>query len=134
MIWQAAKGHPYLLTGVGMWIVFNVGVCAFSKSYAVERGYLASLRSLHAEAERLQSEGGTDLQWKEFHERGKQELERMVESLSKSASAAEPARQHLLWAAQDLLKWVSNKGGASKDSKSLYERHLQFAEKSLDKR
>jgi hypothetical protein len=118
---------------VAVWLGINGALLvAWTQSYATERKYFATLRSLEAESKELQTGSATAQDWKAFRDRVKRTLAPMVADLKRRASASEPIRQHLLWAARDQFPKCAQPGTReNSESERLYQRHMQVVEQEL---
>ena len=58
---------------------------------------------MSGEVHELRAKSASDGEWQAFRQRSQLTLAAMVKDLKGSASAAEPIRQHLLWAARDVM-------------------------------
>jgi hypothetical protein len=86
------------------WILINVLYLTFwAQPYGRERRYLQTLQGISAEVQELRARTASDAEWRELAQRTRVALAPIVSDLKKSASAAEPGRQQLLWAARDLI-------------------------------
>jgi hypothetical protein len=86
------------------WILLNVLFLTFwPQSYARERRYTEALRAIEAEVQELRAKPATDEEWKQLIEQTRTTLAPIVSDLKKSASASEPIKQQLFWAASDLI-------------------------------
>jgi hypothetical protein len=98
------RAHWDIGVGLAAWILINVLYLAFwAQPYGRERRYLQTLQGISAEVQELRGRTASDADWREFTQRTRVTLAPIVSDLKKSASASEPARQQLLWAARDLI-------------------------------
>jgi hypothetical protein len=101
---ELMHAHWDIGAALGGWILLNVAFLSlWPQSYARERQYLQSLEAISAEVQDLRHKPTTDAEWSQFTQRTRATLEPMVKDLKKSASASEPVRQQLLWAARDVI-------------------------------
>jgi hypothetical protein len=98
------RAHWGIGAGLAAWILINVLYLTFwAQPYGRERRYLQTLQGISAEAQELRTRTASEADWREFAQRTRVALAPIVSDLKKSASASEPARQQLLWAARDLI-------------------------------
>jgi hypothetical protein len=98
------RAHWDIAAAVAAWVLLNVFYVAFwPQPYGRERRYLETLQAIIAEVQELRARPASDGEWREFTERTRGALAPIVSDLKKSASASEPVRQQLLWAARDVI-------------------------------
>jgi hypothetical protein len=109
-----------------------VVLVSWSRSYATERKYFATLRSLEAEMDALQVRDPSPREWAALRARVKETLAPIVQDLKKQASASEPVRQHLLWAARDQLpRLIGTRTPEMEELERLYKRHMRLVEEEF---
>jgi hypothetical protein len=98
------RAHWDIAAAVAAWVLLNVFYVAFwPQPYGRERRYLETLQAINAEVQELRARPASDGEWRELTERTRVALAPIVRDLKKSASASEPVRQQLLWAARDVI-------------------------------
>jgi hypothetical protein len=98
------RAHWDIAAAVAAWVLLNVFYVAFwPQPYGRERRYLETLQAINAEVQELRARSASDGEWRELTDRTRVALAPIVSDLKKSASASEPVRQQLLWAARDLI-------------------------------
>jgi hypothetical protein len=130
---QFIRDNRDLAIGVAVWVLINVAILvAWTQSYATERKYIATLRSLEAKAKALQGHDASGQDWAAFRAHVKQTLAPIVADLNKRASASKPICQHLLWVARDQFpKCVGPQNGERSEAERFYQRHMQVVEEEL---
>jgi hypothetical protein len=117
---------------VAVWLVINVVILvAWTEPYTTERRYFATLRSLEAEVKALRDRDASGQDWTALRARGQRRLIPMVADLEKTANASEPIRQHILWAARDLIPKLMRPDAPDKDVARLYRNHMKIVEREL---
>jgi hypothetical protein len=132
---QFIRDNCDLVVAVAFWLFINCAILvACSQSYSTERKYFATLRSLEMETKVLQARHASSEEWAALRAHVKQTLAPIVQDLKKRASATEPMRQHLLWAARDHFpKCVGPQTREMEELVRLYERHIQVVDEELAK-
>jgi hypothetical protein len=124
--------REYAIAAVA-WLLFNaIIIFVFLQSYATERAYYSTLRSLAAEAKALQARDASPQEWAALRACAKQTLAPIIQDLTKRASAAEPIRQHLLWAARDFPKLLGPPVKEMQEPERLFDRHMQLVDEDLE--
>lgn len=130
---DALRSNRDLVVIIGVWILANAAVLGWwSQEYRTERKYRAVLRGFETDVKALQDRDASPAEWSELRQRVKQTLAPMVADLKRSASASEPVRQHLLWAARDQFpKLVGPETAERKTTRRLYEKQMQLVDAEL---
>jgi hypothetical protein len=125
--------HWDLAAGIAIWAMVNLAFVLFwPGSYAQERRDLETLKQMSVKVQELRAKQASDVEWREFRERALPKLQAMAKDLKSSASAAEPIRQHLLWAARDAMpKTLGPTDRERSEQDKLLARHLQNVEQEL---
>jgi hypothetical protein len=133
---QLVHDHRDLVIALAVWLLINsVILVGWLESYATERKYFATLRSLEAETTALQAHDGSPREWAALRVRVKKTLAPIVQDLKKQASASEPVRQHLLCAARDHFpRLVGPRTREMEELERLYKRHMSLVEQELARR
>ncbi len=122
-----------LVAGILVCAVVNVVLWNWlDPFYGTERRYFHVLAGIAQQAREARE------QKLESAERGRmaaaaaKELKPIVDDLKKTASASEPIRQHLLWAAKDQLpKLFSDSGKGTSECEAIFQRHMHEAGRLL---
>lgn len=129
---QFVNDNREILVAVAVWGLLNLGVLvAWSDPYATERKYFTTMRRLEEEAHSLQSRNASAEEWKDLEFKAKETLAPIVADLKKTASASQPIRQHLLWAARDQMPKIIQPDRRETEVDRLYENHMQIVEDQL---
>lgn len=126
-----------LMAAAVLFVAINALLLAMSQPRdSEERRYLEILRGLHQEIGQLQRRGASATEWQEFRLRSERKLQPVLADLERTASAANPIRQHLLWAGRDhLLEMLSQATPtptvAVDDDTAAFEQHLELVESKL---
>jgi hypothetical protein len=97
------RANWQICAAIFAWILLNVAYVAWPEPYSRERRYLETLRAIEADVQALRAKPASSEEWKEFVAQTKTTLAPIVSDLKKSASASEPIRQQLFWAARDVI-------------------------------
>jgi hypothetical protein len=101
---ELVRTHWDVGAGAAALVLLNVLYLAFwPQPYERERRYLQTLQAVSGEVQELRAKSASDADWRHLAERTRVALAPIVSDLKKSASASEPVRQQLLWAARDLI-------------------------------
>jgi hypothetical protein len=101
---ELVRTHWDVGAGAAALVLLNVLYLAFwPQPYERERRYLQTLQAVSGEVQELRAKSASDADWRQLAERTRVALAPIVSDLNKSASASEPVRQQLLWAARDLI-------------------------------
>jgi hypothetical protein len=130
---QMARDNRGIFVAVALWGLLNVcALLAWSDPYATERKYFTSMRRLEGEIHALQSRDASPEEWNSLRAKVKETLAPIVADLKKTASASQPLRQHLLWAARDQLpKLVRPPDHESQEIERFYRSHMENVERQL---
>lgn len=108
---------------------FNVALWFFlDPFYSTERRYLQVLTEAGQKARDARAKGLDGAERARLSATVVRDVKPMVESLRKTATASQPIRQHLLWAAENQLpKLFSGSGNELEQSDAIFQRHLHEA-------
>jgi hypothetical protein len=113
---SAVRKNPDVVVALSMLVLINSFLFLFwSAADAKERRYLAMLQQIRADVGQLRGRSASDKEWQEFGKQSRLILAPIVQDLKKSASAAQPSRQELLWAARDILPKTFGPPSAGRD-------------------
>lgn len=119
--------HPWLVA-VGVAGLVGIGVL-YRPQTDNERKYSDQLWSIWVEFVQLREDEVPPAQWREFAQRVEKQTAPVVAELSRTASPAQPASRHLLWAARDSLPEMIREGPTdSRHAEQQFQEHLRSAE------
>jgi hypothetical protein len=133
---ELMHAHWDVGAALGAWILLNVAFLSFwPQPYSRERDYLHTLEAINTEVQDLRQKPATEAEWGQFGQRTRVVLEPMIKDLKKSASAAEPVRQQLLWAARDVIPRTFGPRNKERDEQDRMARqYLDGVQRQLDDR
>jgi hypothetical protein len=99
--------------------------------YSTERRHYTTLRRLEDEIHELRFQNAPPEDCVALRAKAKDDLERMIAHLKNSASASQPVRQHLLWAARDQMPKLIRLERADKEGERVYKKQMQFVGESV---
>ncbi len=132
-IWALLRGNGEIVAAIVVWALVNAVVLGWwSLEYRTERRYAATLHRLAQRVAELRSRAASAEEWNALRKQVKEQLDPMVSDLKRSASASQPIRQHLLWAARDHFPaMVGPSSAATKEAEQHFRQHMQIAEEQL---
>jgi len=122
-----------ILVGVLVWAIANVAVWnVLDPLQSTERRYFQILSDAAQKARDARAQGLDQADRGRIAASVIQEIKPIVADLKKTASASEPIRQHLLWAAKDQLpKLFSANGKELDECDAIFQRHMYEAGRRL---
>jgi hypothetical protein len=114
---------------VGLAAAVIVGTLAAYLAFAgLERAYYGVLDEVWRDLRGLRARSATEDEWSQFSAAAREKIQPIIKDLKRTAHADAPARQHLLWAAEDyLLPMLDDAREAPSESERRFAEHLAEA-------
>jgi hypothetical protein len=127
------RGEWPIVVGVVAWAGINLAMwIVLDPFHRTERNYFDKLTKAAQQARDARAKGLDDASRGRIAAAVIQQMKPVVEELKQSASASEPIRQHLLWAAKDQLpRLFSADGKALAECDGIFQRHMYEAGRRL---
>jgi hypothetical protein len=133
---SAFRRNVDLLVAATLLVALNAILFAtMQPPLASERKYFDALRGIRDEFHSLGQRKTSPDEWRDFRARAEGALEPIIKDLEKTADAAHPIRQHLLWAGRDNLAEMLSRAGqpvpnlaAVDEDRLLFEQHMEWLE------
>ncbi|MGE3314843.1 MAG: DUF4339 domain-containing protein [Planctomycetaceae bacterium] len=131
------RNQDLLAAGVLLVALNAILFAAMRPALSQEQKYFANLQGIVDELDHLSRRPTSAEEWQEFRTRAEASLQPMVRNLEESAGAAQPIRQHLLWAGRDhLMEMLAQAGrpaapGTVDDERRLFDEHMGWLQRAF---
>jgi hypothetical protein len=126
--------RPTIIAAACLLALVVAGGLLFAKPRGVDQKYWQAIDAISGRAHELARTRPSEAAWAAAVSEDRKQLEAIIGELKRTASAAEPARQNMLWAARDyLLPWLKL-GSPIQDGDARFQEQMQAAQKLIAQR